>query len=155
MCCWWCCYLLKFKPPTYNVVYCSRVLKHICLFREILIITLNRCIFKTESWITEIFSFKKYLCAPYFTFTLTTAYNIHLPPLCVSLCPGGRVASPPGPLAPECGLTVGFVLPVSGPAAALCLEQTLHPRVHHPHLLPHLLPTPHYCCRWGSHQPVI
>lgn len=35
---------------------------------------------------------------------------------------------------------MGSVLFVSGPAAALHLEQTLHPRVQHAHLLPHLLP---------------
>lgn len=72
--------------------------------------------------------------------------------VCLSFYPGVSVASPPGPLAPECGPAVGSVLLVSGPAAALRLEQTLHPRVHHTHLLPHILPTPHHCCRWGGHQ---
>lgn len=43
------------------------------------------------------------------------------------LCPGGGVPSPPGPPTPECGPSVGSVLFVSGSAAALHLEQTLHP----------------------------
>lgn len=74
-------------------------------------------------------------------------FYIHCPPLYLSLGLGGSVASPPGPVAPECGPAVGSVLPVSGPAAILRLEQALHPGVHHTHLLPHLLPTPHHCCR--------
>lgn len=62
--------------------------------------------------------------------------------------PGHCVAPAPQPAALECRPAVGHVLSVSGPAAALCLEQAVHPRVHHPDLLPHLLPTPHYCCRY-------
>lgn len=66
--------------------------------------------------------------------------------MCVTLT-GGGVASAPGSVATECRPAVGPVLPVSGPAAALCLEQALHRRVHHTYLLPHLLPTPGHCCR--------
>lgn len=71
--------------------------------------------------------------------------SIHL--VFLSARPGCSVAPPAEPVAPECGPAVGSVLSVSGPAAALRLEQTLHPGVRHTHLLPHLLPTPHHRCR--------
>lgn len=60
---------------------------------------------------------------------------------------GGGVASTAGPVAPERGPAVGSVLSVFGPAATLCLEQTVHPRVQHAHLLPHLLLTSHHSGR--------
>lgn len=65
-----------------------------------------------------------------------------LPSVCHG--PGGCVASTPGPAAPERGPAVGSVLSVFGPAAALRLEQTVHPRVQNTNLLPHLLLTSHH-----------
>lgn len=90
-----------------------------------------------------------------FIFSFTSSTFIVHPCMSLSLGLGGSVASPSGPVAPECGPAVGSVLPVSGPAAILRLEQALHPGVHHTHLLPHLLPTPHHCCRWRGHQDVF
>lgn len=87
-----------------------------------------------------------FLIVGFWLFFLIHASSI-IHPWGVSVGLGGSVASPPGPVAPERGPAVGSVLPVSGPAAVLCLEQALHPRVHLTHLLPHLLPAPHHCCR--------
>lgn len=58
--------------------------------------------------------------------------------------PGGCVESTAGPVAPERGPAVGSVLSVFGPAATLRLEQTVHPRVQHAYLLPHLLLASHH-----------
>lgn len=70
------------------------------------------------------------------------AFVFHRPYFCCG--PGGCVASPPEPVAPECGPAVGSLLSVFGPATALCLEQIINPRVQHAHLLPHLLLTSHH-----------
>lgn len=63
----------------------------------------------------------------FFIYLFFNKYMFHCSPLGVSVGLGGSVASPPGPVAPERGPAVGSVLPVSGPAAVLCLEQALHP----------------------------
>lgn len=80
------------------------------------------------------------------------AFSPFFSPPCGIWRPGCGVAPAPRPAAPECGPAVGPVLSVSVPAAALCLEQALHPGVHHPNLLPRLLPTPHYCCRYATND---